>query len=242
MSIIRVRKDARYFSASNEPFNDERLSWESRGLMGYLLSKPDHWTVRTEDIEKKGPAGNRKVRRMLAELRQHGYMNRIRVTKEAGKFDWITEVYESPSQNPRKPSCSFSTSGSSTSGEPPHIVNTEEDYIYPKDAVITVLENLSGGLNSQTTKYVDTWREKHSDEWILKAVAMAKDKGANIKYADSILIGWEAKGYPKTREERVNERRGESKPEQNTPVPPPQIDPEKKLVRPEMFKRQHAGS
>jgi len=123
MSIIRVRKDARYFVASNEPFVDEKLSWEARGLMGYLLTKPDHWEVRTHDLTKKGPAGEHKIRRMLAELRKSGYMNRIRIVNTDKTFDWITEVFESPSQNPH-PNASgrFSTSGSSTSGKVPDIV------------------------------------------------------------------------------------------------------------------------
>lgn len=132
MSIIRVKKDAKYFTASNEPFNDKRLSWEARGLMGYLLSKPNNWQVRMDALDKAGTAGNYKIRRMLAELRKYGYMNRIRVTVEGGKFDWITEVYESPSQNP-KPSQSVqkrtsvrkSASGSSASGKLPDIVNTD---------------------------------------------------------------------------------------------------------------------
>ena len=100
MSTIRVRKDANYFSASNEPFNDIRLSWEARGLMGYLLSKQDGWQVRMDDLEKQGPAGREKLRRMLAELRANGYMNRIRVSLPNRQFDWITEVYESAALNP----------------------------------------------------------------------------------------------------------------------------------------------
>jgi hypothetical protein len=100
MTTIRVKKDARYFSASNEPFNDKRLSWEARGLMGYLLSKPNNWKIRMHDLDEQGPAGARKLKRMLAELRLYGYMNRIRVKLDNGKFDWITDVYESPAQNP----------------------------------------------------------------------------------------------------------------------------------------------
>lgn len=125
---IRVKKDARYFAASNVPFNDERLSWEARGLMGYLLSKPDDWQVRMEDLENKGPAGEHKLRRMLAELRKYGYMNRVRITLKGGKFTWVTEIYEDPEQNPKakeKTSRGFSTSGSSTRGKLPDIVSTE---------------------------------------------------------------------------------------------------------------------
>jgi hypothetical protein len=130
MTTIRVKKDARYFSASNEPFNDKRLSWEARGLMGYLLSKPDNWEVRSADLEEQGPAGSRKVKRMLAELRICGYMNRIRTKMPDGKFVWTTEVYESPSQNPR-PSKGFTktsgakcTSAIPTSAKEHHILST----------------------------------------------------------------------------------------------------------------------
>lgn len=150
MSIIRVRKSVNYFTASNEPFLDKRLSWETRGLMGYLLTKPDSWEVRVGDLEKQGPAKLHKIRRMLAEARLYGYMNRIRVTKPDGTFDWITEVFESVSQNPN-PSSSvrksttglssvrLSTSGSSTSGKPADIVSTEESIT--KDLMRGILEN-----------------------------------------------------------------------------------------------------
>lgn len=224
MSIIRVRKDARYFSASNEPFNDKRLSWESRGLMGYLLSKPNGWQVRMDNLEKQGPAGNFKLRRMLAELRSCGYMNRIRIVNEDKTFDWITDVYESPSQNPNpskgiiKASGGFPTSGSSTSGTAtrgklPDIVITDESITESEreglDAeVFTLLSEFSGGLNSNTPNLVDEWRKHHTQERILQAIGIAKDKRArSANYVDEILQGWEANGYPKTRAEKVSEKR-----------------------------------
>lgn len=219
MSIIRVRKDARYFSASNEPFNDTRLSWEARGLMGYLLSKPDGWEVRMADLDKNGPAGSRKLKRMLAELRKCGYMNRIRIKLPDGTFTWTTEVFESPSQNPN-PSTSgaFCTSALSTSAKPPDIVSTEgastELDIDSTDAeIFTALSEMTGGgLNSNTPKFVDAWKEKHEPPRILQAIGIATEKKArSMKYVDEILIGWEANGYPKTREERVNDKRGNGK-------------------------------
>jgi len=222
MTTIRVKKDARYFSASNEPFNDKRLSWETRGLMGYLLSKPNGWQVRMEGLEKAGPAGQHKLRRMLAEARLYGYMNRIRITLTGAgnKFDWVTEVYESPSLNPNpsgkilKASGRFSTSGSSTSGKLPDIVITEEVITESKDInddakIFNALSMLTGGgLNSNTPKFVDTWKEKHTTEWILRAIQETKERRIrSIKYVDEILVGWEAGGYPKSRDERVKERK-----------------------------------
>jgi DnaD/phage-associated family protein len=73
-------------------------------------------------------------------------------------------------------------------------------------------EVTGGGLNTATADLIDTWMEKHTDEWIYKAITMAKDNGANHQnYVDKILIGWEAKGYPKSRDEKVREQKGKKK-------------------------------
>ncbi len=100
--IIRVNKRGSkgYFMASNAPFNDEALTWEARGLMGYLLSKPDGWETRNSDLISKGPAGEHKLSRMLKELKDGGYMHRYRRNAGGGLFDWITEIYERPELNP----------------------------------------------------------------------------------------------------------------------------------------------
>jgi DnaD/phage-associated family protein len=80
--------------------------------------------------------------------------------------------------------------------------------------IFTFLSGLTGGgLNSETTRYVDTWKEKHTLFWVLKAIGIAAEKGArSVKYVDAILVGWEANGYPKSREERVKEKRNGNRP------------------------------
>lgn len=67
------------------------------------------------------------------------------------------------------------------------------------------LELLQGGtLNSSSADLISTWLEKHTDEWIFLAIELAKGKGARHQnYVDKILIGWEANGYPQSREEKV---------------------------------------
>ena len=129
MSIIRVKKDRNYFAASNKPFNDKQLSWEARGVMGYLLSKPDEWQVRFYDLVQQGPAGEHKIRRILKELEELGYMERERIKLSDGKFDWITTVYETSTIS-RLPIYGLSidgspTGGASTDGKPRDIVSTE---------------------------------------------------------------------------------------------------------------------
>ena len=204
MSIVRVRKDARYFAASNEPFNDKRLSWEARGLMGYLLSKPDHWEVKLSDLENNGPAGEHKLGRMLAELRAAGYMNRIRVRHEDGTFSWVTEVYESPIQNPNPTSGRLSTSGSSTSGKPPDIVSTEKASTEPDDEVraranfseiAQAYEREIGVLTPMIADELGDAADTYPHQWILDAIhesAIQNKRG--WKYCLAILKRWKVQG------------------------------------------------
>jgi hypothetical protein len=80
--------------------------------------------------------------------------------------------------------------------------------------IFKALSDLTGGgLNGDTPRLVDTWLEKHTLFWVLKAVEIAKLKGARSpRYVDEVLISWEANGYPKSREERVKEKRNNGRP------------------------------
>lgn len=131
MSIYRVKKNKDFFVASNEPFNDERLSWEARGIMGYLLSKTDGWELREQDLVSKGPAGKHKIKRAVNELKEYGYIRRIRERNADGTFAYVTEIYETPRANPdykattEQAANRLSVDGSSANGKPGPLVNTE---------------------------------------------------------------------------------------------------------------------
>jgi DnaD/phage-associated family protein len=216
MATIRVRKDARYFSASNEPFNDKRLSWEARGLMGYLLSKPNDWIVRMTDIDNQGPAGSRKIKRMLAELRMYGYMTRIRTKLENGKFEWATEVYESPSQNPHPSkavitaSVTKCTTAICTSTNKPDIVSTEslstdepnEEEAQPDEnqiiraEIFKAYENEIGMLTPFIADAIeDVLLSGTPSKWVVDSFREAASQNARSwKYCAAILKRWVAQG------------------------------------------------
>jgi hypothetical protein len=96
-TISRTRKVNRFLVVDNAVFSDGRLSWEARGMMGYLLSKPDHWQIRIHDLMRRSPAREHKVRRILRELRLAGYLDRRRIQHPDGTFDWVTMIHEAPS-------------------------------------------------------------------------------------------------------------------------------------------------
>lgn len=122
--ILRIQKDENYSVISNEPLNDDRLSWEARGVMGYLLTKPNNWVARNYDLEKQGKIGGYKMSRILKELKQAGYLSRIRYKKPDGTFEWETIVHEK-STIPRLPIDGSPIDGSPINGKPRDIVNTE---------------------------------------------------------------------------------------------------------------------
>src|SRR5688572_29114682 len=75
LSIIRVRKEpAKYATISKGFLSDVRLTYRAKGILAYLLSKPDDWQVRETDLIKQGPDGRHAVRRALQELHNAGYM------------------------------------------------------------------------------------------------------------------------------------------------------------------------
>lgn len=100
-SIIRVKKGKDLFAykmIASHPANDTRLSWKARGILWYLLDKPDDWEVIVEDLINKSEVdGETVVRNALKELQQKGYIKRYQDRVSRGKFGrWITEVYELP--------------------------------------------------------------------------------------------------------------------------------------------------
>jgi hypothetical protein len=98
--IIRTVKDREhpYRTMNISVLQDNRLSLEARGLLGYLLSKPDDWEVRFTDLlSYAGPnCKEDRLRRILKELESFGYIQRTRKNVAHGKFEWVTTVFETP--------------------------------------------------------------------------------------------------------------------------------------------------
>lgn len=96
-TIFRIARDREhpFTSVPNALAQDKSLTYEARGLLLYLLSKPDDWVVRMHDLElgeRKG--GREKVRRIVAELLDAGYLERAVSRDEKGHVRTETLVRE----------------------------------------------------------------------------------------------------------------------------------------------------
>jgi hypothetical protein len=99
MSVIRVARRNRYTTIDRRTVNDDRLSFRARGVLQWLLDKPDDWKADAEDIAEHGTEGRDAIRTCLRELEALGYLVRRR-WRDPGTGRWVTEhvLFEHPSR------------------------------------------------------------------------------------------------------------------------------------------------
>ena len=100
MIIRRDFEAGHYHVAADAPFQDASLSWQARGVMGYLFTKPPDWTPRMYDIVNAGPCKKHKIKSIFKELEAAGYLHRRKIRTEGGTFDWEVVLFDHPRSNP----------------------------------------------------------------------------------------------------------------------------------------------
>jgi len=98
MPIVRLKKHSHPFvMIDKRALHDARLSWKAKGLVAYLLCKPNHWKVRLAELVKRAPDGSDSVRAGLNELRRYGYSKFGPMRNPEGRLmgtEWT--IYEHP--------------------------------------------------------------------------------------------------------------------------------------------------
>lgn len=87
MAIIRQKRKKRFSIIDNRVIEDGRLSWGARGLLEYMLSKPDDWKFyMSELISHSDKDGRDKTYGYINELKKYGYVTRKQKRNSSGKF------------------------------------------------------------------------------------------------------------------------------------------------------------
>lgn len=73
-TIIRAPRRNRYLVLDQRIVDDTRLSWAARGMLAYLLSRPDNWEVRVTDVQRRGNLGRDGTYKLISDLRSTGYV------------------------------------------------------------------------------------------------------------------------------------------------------------------------
>lgn len=86
MTIITRKRTDNFALIPNSVAEDENLSFAARGLLCYLLVKPDNWKVNIDDIRRTGGIGRDKAYALIKELRDKGYITLDVRRDETGKI------------------------------------------------------------------------------------------------------------------------------------------------------------
>lgn len=107
MAFIRtVKRENPFVQLDKTFFEDENLQWESKGVLGYILSRPDNWKINQTDLTKRSSGGKGKVETALLDLMANGYVHWYSIRNEDGTIkEWVYDVYERPEFNPKKDEC-----------------------------------------------------------------------------------------------------------------------------------------
>lgn len=130
MSIIRSpRPESNFYILDKRISEDERLSWSARGMLIFLLGKPDHWKVNIEALinctgASCRPAGKTAVYAIITELLDAGYLTRQR--HASGLLDYyVHEIPQAPVDKGGEPDSGNPNQGNPDLGNPP-LVSTEK--------------------------------------------------------------------------------------------------------------------
>jgi len=95
-TIFKRKRTSNFTTIPNATLEDSGLTWEARGLLVYLLSKPAEWRVSVSQLIKAGPSSRRIVYRILQELQDTHYIIKTQLN-DVGKFGTVCyEVYDEP--------------------------------------------------------------------------------------------------------------------------------------------------
>lgn len=115
MSIIRVEKNKNYTTICNVFLEDKRLSWKAKGILAYLLSRPDDWKIYKQHLKTVSKDGYDGTHTGFEELVKYGYASKKKYTI-AGRWRFEYTIREIPFGNYRN---------GITVTENPELINTD---------------------------------------------------------------------------------------------------------------------
>jgi hypothetical protein len=94
--IVRSKRSKHFTVIDNGVLEDDRISFRAKGVLVFLLSKPDNWKVSERHLARTGQEGVTAIRAALKELEQAGYIERRRLQGAGGLFEWESVVFDTP--------------------------------------------------------------------------------------------------------------------------------------------------
>lgn len=196
-NIIRVSKNKNFSVLSNEPFNDPSLSWKAKGLLAFLLTRPDNWQINVNHLRTCSTNGRDAIYSILKELIKVGYIQRFQKRTQQGRADGYEYIIseskftELPfTENPlmEKPHINKDLSSVNTecskdlfSGEAEKQKKSSEEII--KDKKITFCKTIINFVKCNPCKYPKAMYVEFCKYWI-ESSARGKMRFEDQKFFD----------------------------------------------------------
>ncbi|MEV4500891.1 hypothetical protein [Streptomyces klenkii] len=94
MTILRRQLSSGFAILPTATLEDPRLSFRARGILAFLIAKPDDWEARTDAIARAGKEGRDAVRKAVQELKDAGYYRVVDDRRGDGTLRCYTEVFD----------------------------------------------------------------------------------------------------------------------------------------------------
>lgn len=188
MSVVKVIKKNRYVSLDNTMVSDKRLRWGARGLLAFLLSKPDDWSIKISHLITQGPESKDYILARFKELEQFGYLEVGAKYRDpvSGRFVRDFTLYEQAAEKPRSEIYQSENPAGCQSENPTGEVTDQSDL-----ATGTSRNNRpapvgkSDCTNTETNTDTNNYRSQGENFTVGKAVELVIEMGVTTRSATS---------------------------------------------------------
>ena len=93
MPIMKKAVNENFTVVHNTFINDHDVDWDGKGMLLYMLSKPDRWKFSIKGLATQTKSGEHKVSSILKNLKEAGYLKMQRERSENGSFTEMVYYY-----------------------------------------------------------------------------------------------------------------------------------------------------
>jgi hypothetical protein len=187
--IHRAPRRHQWLVIDKRTVEDVRLTWAARGLLAYLLSRPDDWEVLVKDLIKRGNLKRDGIYTLLRELRAVGYLRYEPTRDRRGRLRGGTYIVsELPLSD--SPDTDFPDTVPPDTAKPDALLNTELNLVNNNYKLLTTTYGEDAETGARETQLPD-WLDKELQREAHRLLAALTPPDAQ-RVADEWIGAWQA--------------------------------------------------
>ena len=198
-TIYRTVKNVEnpFVMIDRRPIDNKALSFKAKGLLTYLMSRPDGWEVSVADLINHSPEGEASVRSGLKELKKAGHMKYTKMRSHGRITGWLIEIYESPHLSPDGDFLHVENLDVENRTQVLSTLSITDLNVNERTATLAKLYSVNiGALTPILSDKIKEAAETFTDAtWYEPAFEVAVFNNArNWNYVETVLTNWKDKG------------------------------------------------